>query len=365
MILKNVLIFSEFDSSGGTREFLKQLVLINNKLNIHSHVVSESIDNEMIYFFNQHNVNFSLIQKRLRIFHKPYFSLIYEFIYQRTFVNKIDHDLLISTVGTPGLNFYHLLSKSKYLYILHTTPNKPGIKSILHYLIPSLFQSNNNKFYVVSNYLKTTLSLVWKINLNNIKVIYNSYRLEKAQKLNEKSKKITLVTIGHLTNYRNPKKWLEIAIFFCLKYENLKFIWVGEGPLYENLKSQVPNNLDINFVGISNDVEKYYLISDIYLNFSDLESLGMAVVEAISYGIPCVVRRTGGLTEIIEHQFNGYTFSNYDEAKLYINNLICDSDLRIRMGNNSLNYTKKIFSPENQLLEISNLYKDMHNIDLN
>lgn len=362
MAIKRVLIFSEFDTSGGTREFLKQLILINNNLNFKSYVVSENIDFEMIDFFNEHKVEFSNIKRRSRIFKKPYFSLVYEFIYHRYFVNKVKHDIIVSSVGTPGINFFHFLTKSRYLYILHSAPSKPGIKSILHFLIPFLFQGGNNKFYVVSNYLKTTLSIQWKINLKNIKVIYNSYKFNNSKINVSKSSILTLTTIGHLTNYRNPEIWLEMAIYFSLKYNNLKFVWVGEGPLFETLKNRVPKNLNINFVGNSNDVEKYYLECDIYLNFSDLESLGMAVVDAISYGIPCVVSKVGGLVEIINHGVNGYTFSNFNEARIYIDNLICDSDLRTKMGLHSINFTKEIFSPENQLNKIDYLYNEMLNI---
>jgi glycosyltransferase involved in cell wall biosynthesis len=146
-----------------------------------------------------------------------------------------------------------------------------------------------------------------------------------------------------------------------LKYTNLKFIWVGEGPLIDSLRRQVPENLDISFVGKSDDVEKYYLTGDIYLNFSDLESLGMAVVDAISCGIPCVVNKVGGLTEIIEHNFNGYTFDAFDKANCFIDNLICDSKLRKCMGYNSINHAKKKFSPETQLIKLNKLYNDISN----
>lgn len=359
MYIKDVLIFSEFDSSGGTREFLKQLIVINNKLNINSFVVSEYIDDEMISFFYEQNVKFSCIKKRNNVFHKPYFSIIHEFIYHRSFVNNIKHDLVISSVGTPGINFFHFLTKSKYLYILHTVPNKPGLKSFLHYLIPYIFQGTRNNFYVVSNYLKNAVSSLWKINLDNISVIYNSYRFEKLHTEVLKSNKLTLFTIGHVSHYRDPESWLKIAIYFSLKYDYLKFIWVGEGPLLESLRNRVPENLDISFIGKTDHVEKYYREGDIYLNFSNVESLGMAVVDAISFGIPCVVRKVGGLPEIIEHEFNGYTFVNFEEAVLYIDNLICNSELRVTMGQNSICHKKIFFAPETQLGLINSLYENI------
>jgi glycosyltransferase involved in cell wall biosynthesis len=361
MILKDVLIFSEFDSSGGTREFLKQLILINNKLNINSHVVSEKIDNDMVDFFNKEKVNFSIIKKRNSIFYKPYFSIIYELLHQFKFIKKVKHDLVISSVGTPGINFFHFFTRSKYLYILHSVPNKNGIKSILHYLIPFYFQGNGKYFFVVSNFLKNELALLWNIKLLNIKVIYNSYRFEKDHVKENKSNKITLLTIGHLTKYKNPNSWLDIAIYFCQKYDFVKFIWVGDGKLIESLINRIPKNFNIKFLGKNTNVNKFYDECDIYLNFSEMESLGMGVVDAISYGIPCVVRNVGGLCEIIDHEYNGFTFTNQDEAKFYIDKLINNSQLRKEMGAYSINNKKKIFSPERQLADIKILYQNLMN----
>lgn len=356
MILNNVLIFSEFDSSGGTREFLKQLILIHNNLNINSHVVTEYIDSDMLDFFKKQKVNFSLIKKRKSIFYKPYFSIIYEYLYQFEYIKKIKHDLVISSVGTPGINFFHFLTRSKYIYILHSVPQNNGLKSALHYLIPYFFQYNSNYYFVVSNFLKNELALLWKINLKNINVIYNSFRFEKEHVKESISNKITLLTIGHLTTYKNPELWLDMAVYFCSKYDFVNFIWVGDGPLFNSLKRRVPQNLKINFIGKNSNVEIFYDQCDIYLNFSEMESLGMGVIDAISCGIPCVVRNVGGLSEIIEHEFNGFTFTDNEDAKYYIDKLINNIELRKEMGINSIYYRKIKFSPESQSTEIKRLY---------
>jgi glycosyltransferase involved in cell wall biosynthesis len=225
-----------------------------------------------------------------------------------------------------------------------------------------LFQGNGKYFFVVSNFLKKELVSLWKIKLNNIRVIYNSFRFEKAHVKECKSESITILTIGHLTTYKNPDLWLDIAIFFSSKYDSVKFLWVGDGPLFESLRSRVPINAKIDFVGKSNNVEKFYNECDIYLNFSEMESLGMGVVDAISCGIPCVVRNVGGLSEIINHGFNGYTFTKNEDAKYYIDKLINNAELRKDMGIYSINYKKAIFSPERQLAEIQLLYQQAMNI---
>lgn len=357
----NLLIFAEFDSSGGTREFLKQLIVINYELNYKSHVVCEKVDKLLLSFFHKYNVEFTIVKKRSIFYSKPFLSFFFEFYYHYPIILKLKPDIIISSVGTPGINFFHFCLCKKFIYILHTIPSKQGVKSRLHYSLPYIFQSKKKVFFVVSNFLKEKLNLLWKIDKKYIRVIYNSYRFRENLQNRIKSHKegLTILSIGHLTEYKNPNLWLETAIQLTSKYDFLTFIWVGDGPLMNELIKKTPKNLKIHFIGNSNDVEPFYKNCDLYLNLSITESLGMGVVDAISFGIPCIVRNVGGLPEIIKHSFNGYTFDNSESLIKYIEKLIFDKKIRQEMSNYSFQLVKNVFSKENQLIQVKNLYENI------
>ena len=70
----------------------------------------------------------------------------------------------------------------------------------------------------------------------------------------------------------------------------------------------------------------------------------MVLLEAMSYGIPCIAYRTdSGVPDIIYNNKNGYVIENRNEID-YIDSLkklINNEDLRKKMGNESLITSKK------------------------
>ena len=58
-----------------------------------------------------------------------------------------------------------------------------------------------------------------------------------------------------------------------------------------------------------NDIREIYNNIDIFLLTSDSEGFSNAIMEAMLFGIPCVVTNVGGNPDIINHEENGFLFS--------------------------------------------------------
>ena len=73
---------------------------------------------------------------------------------------------------------------------------------------------------------------------------------------------------------------------------------------------------------------------DVYVALSNMESFGVAVLEASSCEIPVVVSRVGGLPEVVDNGSTGFVVNSKDEkdACEAISKLVNDSELRIKMG---------------------------------
>ena len=86
------------------------------------------------------------------------------------------------------------------------------------------------------------------------------------------------------------------------------------------------------------EIEEYMLNSCLFLMASITEGLPMVLLEAMSYGIPCIAYETeSGVSDIIINDNNGYVIKNRNEEE-YINNidkLLEDNNLRKKMGNNA------------------------------
>ena len=118
-----------------------------------------------------------------------------------------------------------------------------------------------------------------------------------------------IITIGTVKTLA-PKYGIEYLIrAFAVvekKYENVKLVIVGDGPLrgdLQNLATELNCSQKIDFVGkVPNEkVPEYINSMDIFVVPSVLESesFGVAAVEASACGLPVIVSDIGGLPEVV------------------------------------------------------------------
>lgn len=86
-----------------------------------------------------------------------------------------------------------------------------------------------------------------------------------------------------------------------------------------------------------------YASSDLHVSASEFETLGNTVLEAFSCSIPVVVPRTQGFLDTVEDKKNGFLFvpADSNSASEYIQLLMDDENLRIKMGNYGRESIKK------------------------
>lgn len=151
------------------------------------------------------------------------------------------------------------------------------------------------------------------------------------------------------TLFAVPMKGVDIFIK-AMKYVtaiNVRFMIIGTNEDLEYTKEMhrlaKENNVEdkIIWIGITDDVPKYLSISDIYVQPSRTEALGLAAVEAISYGLPTVASNVGGLPEVTDLLFQVGVFK---ECAKILNNLINDSAYRTSCSNKALNHYYSTFT---------------------
>lgn len=126
-----------------------------------------------------------------------------------------------------------------------------------------------------------------------------------ASKTGGKRKNADLVLfVGSLVSYKEPQTVVELA----RKHGELRFVILGEGPLRKKLEKSAPPN--VSFLGYREDVEKFLSRGLVLVVPSRWEGLGLVVLEANSWGVPVIARRTGGLVEVIRDGKNGLLFDD-------------------------------------------------------
>jgi N-acetylglucosaminyldiphosphoundecaprenol N-acetyl-beta-D-mannosaminyltransferase len=163
-------------------------------------------------------------------------------------------------------------------------------------------------------------------------------------------KELNLICVGRLEPEKGFLYIIEIAKNLIKNNLNCKIHIIGDGSQMSQLKKAVADGDLINTIQLYGYREKEFVnsmlnSSRIFCMTSLQESFGIVLLEAFSYGLPCISFSSAqGACEIIDNGNNGYIIPAYDceEYAKKIINLLIDKDTYVRMSNNaritSLNY---------------------------
>lgn len=154
-----------------------------------------------------------------------------------------------------------------------------------------------------------------------------------------------LVSVGRLSK---EKGFMDLLIIFnkiLKKYPDYKLNIIGDGEEKEKLENYIKeNHLEKNVImhGFQNKdyINNVLLGSMIYLMTSFTESFGIVLIEAMSYGIPCIAFSSAeGAEELIENGKNGYLIDdrNIDKYVSKVEFLMNNFEERKKMQNNCIN----------------------------
>ena len=157
----------------------------------------------------------------------------------------------------------------------------------------------------------------WGVSEDNLKVIYNGTNIQ--SKITKKENEVLhFITVGRLAPWKNIDKIIQAMAILNEKGFNFIFNIVGSGPLNENLKILVKElklENKIFFLGQKNteELNKIYLDSDIYIQASGYEGLPHVILEAINFNLSIISTPIGGTNEILLDGKNGWILKLKDK----------------------------------------------------
>jgi L-malate glycosyltransferase len=153
---------------------------------------------------------------------------------------------------------------------------------------------------------------------NRIEVIYNSVNCDvysrnspTAPALRAEYAPNNERILVHLSNFRPVKRLGDVIEIFdrVRKQMPAKLLLIGDGPdrsVAEWLAVQKGIHDDVLFLGKQDQIQEKLAISDIMLMPSELESFGLAALEAMACEVVPISTRAGGVPEVIDHGKTGY-----------------------------------------------------------
>jgi N-acetyl-alpha-D-glucosaminyl L-malate synthase BshA len=168
----------------------------------------------------------------------------------------------------------------------------------------------------ISEYLRETTLKEFDIK-NHIEVVYNFVNCDlyvrdaqapaRRQEYAAAGERILV----HLSNFRPVKRLTDVVEIFdrVRKEVPSKLLLIGDGPdrsKAEWLAVQKGIHDHVIFLGKQDRVQEKLAISDVMLLPSELESFGLAALEAMACRVVPITTRVGGLPEVIEHGRTGF-----------------------------------------------------------
>lgn len=270
--------------------------------------------------------------------------------------------ITINTTEPEKYLYFFWIPFIRVRYIVHSTPS-PRFTWFTSFTCNN-FLSKRKAIITVSKANKAMLCENWKINPKKyayISVIYNCVTENKTMPENYRAvekDRINILTMGHIISYKNPQMWMETAKKITDRFSNVHFIWLGDGPMLDQVKKASSNNERISFPGVIDVPDPWLETAMIYYQPSLYETHGIAVLEAMSYQLPCVVSDIGGLPESVENNVNGILVSpnDLDQHLAAIEKLIVDPALRQAYGQNGYKKCKEHFSFAKFKSEMDKIY---------
>jgi L-malate glycosyltransferase len=169
----------------------------------------------------------------------------------------------------------------------------------------------------ISNYLRDRTKKVLDVK-SDIEVIYNSVNCDVYAPNQPNATEIRAEyapkgehLLVHLSNFRPVKRLTDVIEIFDRVHKQMpsRLLLIGDGPdrsVAEWLAVQKGIHDDVLFLGKQDQISEKVSIADIMLLPSELESFGLAALEAMACEVVPIATRAGGVPEVIDHGKTGY-----------------------------------------------------------
>jgi N-acetyl-alpha-D-glucosaminyl L-malate synthase BshA len=170
----------------------------------------------------------------------------------------------------------------------------------------------------------------------------------------------------HLSNFRPVKRVLDTILIAkrVLEEISIRLVLIGDGPdrpIAEKMSRELGIENDVVFLGKQEEV--YFLLSlgDIFLMPSQSESFGLAALEAMACGLPCITSNAGGLTELNIHGESGFVapVGDVEQMSGYVLKILKEPGFKEMLSHQARERAFKSFHSDIIIPQYINLYEEV------
>ncbi len=237
----------------------------------------------------------------------------------------VDYSNVVSIIGN-----WLSGKKNRVIISVHNIPTAqmrecaPNLWEKIMGLLIKIFYNKADSIIAVSKHVCDDLVKNFKINKKRIHIINNPIDINRSNYLSNEEvaeeffneDAPIILSVGRLSKEKGVEYLLK-AFSLLKDRSNARLVILGEGKEEANLK-KLSKELGIDkkvfFLGFKDNPYKYMKRSTIFVFPSLYESFGIAMVEAMSCGVPVIATKSyEGIENIIEHERTGLLVNVGDE----------------------------------------------------
>lgn len=231
-----------------------------------------------------------------------------------------------------------------------------------------------HRFVAVSEDIRRRLANFEGIPEKKIRVLYNGVappmplepnaRTTLRAELGFGPEHFVVGAIGRLDPIKNLPLFIEGVSRLTSQRPHLRGVLIGDGPQLEDLQSTIAKRgleSRIRLTGFRSDARRLMQCLDLYVLCSFSEGTSMALLEAMSSGVPVAVTAVGGSPEIVNGGETGWLLPSDDAAALAaaIDEACGDAAKRARFAQSSRARFEAHFTFSRMVDEYRQLYAEM------
>ena len=183
------------------------------------------------------------------------------------------------------------------------------------------------------------------------------------------NEKMYITTMGVLSKRKGTYDIIEVAKKLRGKIdEKYKFLIAGDGDIEKVKKLIELNGLSDMFlipgwISDSEEIERIYRKSVIYILPSYNEGMPMSILEAMSYGIPIISTNVGSIAAVVEKE-NGYVVNpgDIESIESCIQQLLKNEEKNEIMGRNNIEKITKNYNIYRSVEDLITIYKNISGV---
>ncbi len=188
-------------------------------------------------------------------------------------------------------------------------------------------------------------------------IIYIPNALEYIPENRVSNDTLNILAVGKLVREKGIRDLIDVMEILLQKQSDVVLNIIGDGPLKRQLTNAIKEkhlekNITIYSYISEDEYHKLLRTSSIFLIGSQDDIFSISLLEAMSYGLPCVAFSDQEQTDIIKNELNGYLIPNRNKALMAkkIEKLLNDRTLLDELGSCAretiMNYDIKIIKGE-------------------